>query len=71
MREQIFRVALMPQTGFYALNNLPANTASGYLKNRETTNIYNLPIRDGGDGGLFTTAEDLRKVVMDFFYPKA
>lgn len=60
MQEQVFQVASMPQTGFYALNMLPANTALGYLEDRQTTNIFNLPIRGGGDGGLFTTAADLR-----------
>lgn len=59
MREQVFQVANMPRTGFYALNKLPANTALGHLEDRQTTNIYNLPIRGGGDGGLFTTADDL------------
>jgi CubicO group peptidase (beta-lactamase class C family) len=59
MQEQVFQAAHMPQTGFYAMNNLPANTALGYLEDRQTTNIYNLPIRGGGDGGLFTTADDL------------
>jgi CubicO group peptidase (beta-lactamase class C family)/protein tyrosine phosphatase (PTP) superfamily phosphohydrolase (DUF442 family) len=60
MREQVFLPAQMTQTGFFALNNLPPNTALGYLEDRETTNLYNLPIRGGGDGGLFTTAQDLR-----------
>jgi|GEM_PF-343997 len=60
MREQVFLPAQMTQTGFFALNNLPPNTALGYLENRETTNLYNLPIRGGGDGGLFTTTQDLR-----------
>jgi CubicO group peptidase (beta-lactamase class C family)/protein tyrosine phosphatase (PTP) superfamily phosphohydrolase (DUF442 family) len=60
MREQVFLPAQMTQTGFFALNNLPSNTALGYLEDRETTNLYNLPIRGGGDGGLFTTTQDLR-----------
>jgi len=60
MQEQVFQIASMPKTGFYALNKLPANTALGYLEDRETTNIFNLPIRGGGDGGLYTTAADLR-----------
>jgi CubicO group peptidase (beta-lactamase class C family) len=60
IQEQVFQVAHMPHTGFFASNNLPANVALGYLKDRLTTNIYNLPIRGGGDGGLFTTAADLR-----------
>ena len=67
MLEQVFQVAHMPQTGFYALNNLPANTALGYLEDRKTTNIYSLPVRGGGDGGLFTTAEDLRSFWQHLF----
>ena len=67
MQEQVLQVAHMPQTGFYALNNLPANTALGYLEDRQTTNIYNLPIRGGGDGGLFTTAADLRSFWQGLF----
>lgn len=67
MQEQVFRLADMPQTGFYALNNLPANTALGHLEDRQTTNLYNLPIRGGGDGGLFTTAADLRSFWRNLF----
>lgn len=67
MQEQVFPAAGMTQTGFYALNNLPANTALGYLEDRQTTNIYNLPIRGGGDGGLFTTAADLRSFWRNLF----
>lgn len=67
MTGQLFQVAHMPRTGFYALNNLPANTAVGYLEDRETSNIYNLPIRGGGDGGLFTTAEDVRSFWQHLF----
>lgn len=50
----------MGRSGFYALNDLPANTANGYLEDRRTTNIYQLPLRGGGDGGMFTTTADLR-----------
>ncbi len=67
MQEQVFQVASMPQTGFYALNMLPANTALGYLEDRQTTNIFNLPIRGGGDGGLYTTAEDLHAFWQNLF----
>lgn len=67
MQEQVFQVAGMPQTGFYALNMLPANTALGYLEDRQTTNIFNLPIRGGGDGGLYTTAEDLHAFWQNLF----
>jgi hypothetical protein len=50
----------MHRPGLYAFNDLPENTANGYLVDRRTTNIYQLPLRGGGDGGLYTTTEDLR-----------
>lgn len=67
MQEQVFQVADMLHTAFDALNSLPPNTALGYLEDRQTTNIYNLPIRGGGDGGLFTTAADLRAFWRNLF----
>ena len=58
--EHVLRAADMPRSGFYAFNDLPENTANGYLEDRRTTNIYQLPLRGGGDGGMFTTTGDLR-----------
>ncbi len=58
--EHVLQVANMHQSGFYALNDLPENTANGYLEDRRTTNIYHLPLRGGGDGGMYTTTDDLR-----------
>jgi CubicO group peptidase (beta-lactamase class C family) len=60
IREHIFKAANMHRSGFYAFNDLPANTANGYLEDRRTTNIYQLPLRGGGDGGMYTTTDDLR-----------
>ena len=57
--KNVLRPADMYNSGFYAFNDLPQNTANGYLKDRKTTNIYNIPIRGGGDGGMYTTADDL------------
>jgi CubicO group peptidase (beta-lactamase class C family) len=58
--EHVLRAADMSRSGFYAFNDLPENTANGYLKDRRTTNIYQLPLRGGGDGGMYTTTDDLR-----------
>ena len=58
--EHVLQVANMHQSGFYAFNDLPENAANGYLQDRITTNIYHLPIRGGGDGGMYTTIDDLR-----------
>jgi CubicO group peptidase (beta-lactamase class C family) len=41
------------------MNDLPANTANGYILGGQKTNIFNLPIRGAGDGGMYTTALDM------------
>jgi CubicO group peptidase (beta-lactamase class C family) len=58
--KHVLEAANMHRSGFYAFNDLPENTANGYLEDRRTTNIYQLPIRGGGDGGMYTTTDDLR-----------
>jgi hypothetical protein len=50
----------MHKSGFYAFNDLPENAANGYLEDRRRTNIYQLPLRGGGDGGMYTNSDDLR-----------
>jgi len=57
----------MASSGFHAFNELPANTAWGYLRDRSTTNIHNLPIRGGGDGGMYSTAEDMHTLWRRLF----
>lgn len=59
MAKNVLSTARMNHSGFYAFNNLPEDTANGYLEDRKTTNIYQLPVRGGGDGGMFTTASEL------------
>jgi CubicO group peptidase (beta-lactamase class C family) len=58
--ERVLQAADMNKSGFYAFNDLPENTANGYLEDRKTTNIYQLPLRGAGDGGMYTTTDDLR-----------
>lgn len=60
VQEHVLVPANMQQSGFYAFDDLPPNTANGYLEDRRTTNIYRLPPRGGGDGGMYTTTGDLR-----------
>lgn len=61
VEQEIFTAVGMNNSGFYAMNRLPENTAIGYVKDDMgwRTNIYNLPIVGGGDGGAFTTIGDL------------
>ena len=70
IRENVLQPAGMQRSGFYALNDLPENTANGYLGNRRTTNIFQLPLRGGGDGGMFTTSDDLRAFWPSLFAGK-
>lgn len=51
-------------TNFYPMNQLPKNTAIGYITEEKgwRSNVYNLPIVGGGDGGLFTTVHDIYKL---------
>ena len=49
-------------TGFYRTDALPASTAHGYIRDATggwRTNVFNLPVIGGSDGGLYTTARDL------------
>ena len=62
--EIVFEAAGMHESGYFALNDLPKDTAIGYSENEEgnlISNIYSIPIIGGGDGGAFTTAGDLRR----------
>jgi CubicO group peptidase (beta-lactamase class C family) len=61
--ERIFRPCGMTRSGYFAMDALPDNTALGYLSEDESdrrTNIYSVPLIGGGDGGAFTTVQDMR-----------
>ncbi|MCL2170224.1 MAG: beta-lactamase family protein [Defluviitaleaceae bacterium] len=64
IKENILDPLGMERTGFYAYNDLPANTALGYYhdsrKNKLLTNHYRIPIIGAGDGGIYTTVDDLK-----------
>lgn len=64
VKEHILKPVGMNDSGFFELNRLPENTAIGYVEddNGWRTNVYNLPIVGGGDGGIFTTVGDLYKL---------
>jgi len=59
----------LKHTGFYRMDSLPANTALGYMDDGRT-NVFNLPVLGGSDGGLFTCAEDLEKLWHAIFSNK-
>jgi len=58
----IFKKAGMVNSGYYAFDALPENTAIGYIDNSDGTwksNIYSLPVKGGPDGGAYVTAKDM------------
>jgi CubicO group peptidase (beta-lactamase class C family) len=61
VQTQIFDRAGMTCSGFFRLDALPGSTALGYidLDGSWKTNVYNLPVIGGPDGGAFTTAADM------------
>jgi len=63
VEENIIHPLGLTNTGFYRMNNLPGNTALGYIYdealNEHLTNILYMPIIGGSDGGIFTSAKDL------------
>ena len=65
IQKEIFEPTGMHESGFYAFNQLPENTAYGYKLNQMgvwATNIYNLPIRGASDGGAYTTTYDINRL---------
>jgi len=52
----------MSGSGYFRLDSLPPNTATGYLQDKRgelKANTLAMPVIGGGDGGAFTTAGDM------------
>jgi CubicO group peptidase (beta-lactamase class C family) len=63
VQTRILDRAEMTDSGFMRLDALPERTAIGYIEEDGTwrTNVYNLPVVGGPDGGAFSTAADMAK----------
>jgi CubicO group peptidase (beta-lactamase class C family) len=62
VEKNIFQRCGMGSSGYFPLNQLPTNTANGYIKQEDgtwKTNIYSIPYKGGADGGAFITAPDM------------
>ena len=68
VEEEIFG-ALGMRSGYFAFNQLPEETALGYVEEGAAwrTNIYNLPILGGSDGGAYATVQDLATLWAAFW----
>ena len=69
VEQAIFQAIGMKRSGFFAFNQLPEQTALGYIEEAGgwRTNIYNLPIVGASDGGAYTTADDLATLWTAFW----
>ena len=62
--EHIFNRCGMTDSGYFAMDRLPARTAYGYIATDDggwRTNIYAVPIIGGPDGGVFITVDDMAR----------
>ncbi|MGZ5290146.1 MAG: serine hydrolase domain-containing protein [Actinomycetota bacterium] len=60
VRTRVCEPAGMVHTGFLRSDELPGDAALGYLTVDEPrTNVFHLPVRGTGDGGIYSTAADL------------
>jgi CubicO group peptidase (beta-lactamase class C family) len=59
----------MVDTAFLRSDDLPGRTALGYLEvgGEWRTNVFHLPVRGTGDGGVYSTVADLRSLWTSFF----
>lgn len=60
LSERVLGPAGMTASGFLRSDELPGDTALGYLDGDGLrTNVLHLPVRGSGDGGLYSTAADI------------
>jgi CubicO group peptidase (beta-lactamase class C family) len=61
LRERVCGPAGMRDTEFLRSDELPERTAAGYLtvEGVPRTNVFHLPLRGSGDGGIYTTVADI------------
>ena len=69
VRTLVCEPAGLPDTAFLRSDELPARTAAGYVEVDGTlrSNVFHLPVRGSGDGGIYSTAADLSSFWRAFF----
>jgi CubicO group peptidase (beta-lactamase class C family) len=68
VRERVCEPAGMSDTEFLRSDELPAGAAVGYLEaDGLRSNVLHLPVRGTGDGGIYTTAADMRSLWTALF----
>lgn len=69
VRQRVTEPAGMVDTAFLRSDDLPARAALGYIEvdGALRTNVFHLPVRGNGDGGIYTTVADVRSMWLAFF----
>ena len=69
VEQRVCQPAGMRDTAYLRSDELPGRTALGYLHVDGVwrSNVFHLPVRGSGDGGIYTTADDIRLLWASFF----
>ncbi len=68
VRRHVIATAGLPHTDFLPTNALPGDAAYGYVHDEgNLVNTLHLPVLGNGDGGMFTTADDLHQFWLALF----
>jgi CubicO group peptidase (beta-lactamase class C family) len=69
MQGEILDRCGMSDSGYFAMDQLPERTATGYIDDGEgwRSNIYHLPVIGMADGGVYSTIGDIHKLWDAFF----
>ena len=69
VRQRVCEPAGMDDTAFLRSDELPGRAALGYLATDgvSRTNVFHLPVRGSGDGGIYSTVADISSFWSAFF----
>jgi CubicO group peptidase (beta-lactamase class C family) len=69
VEQRVCRRAGLTDTAFLRSDELPARTALGYVEVGGTwrSNVFHLPVRGTGDGGIYSTAADMSSFWRAYF----
>jgi CubicO group peptidase (beta-lactamase class C family) len=69
--QRVCEPAEMTDTAFLRSDELPGRAARGYLHaTGPRTNVFHLPVRGNGDGGIYSTVEDVARFWSALFAGK-
>jgi CubicO group peptidase (beta-lactamase class C family) len=69
VQNRVCTPAGMRDSAFFRSDELPDRTAVGYLPlaRRSRSNVFHLPVRGSGDGGMYSTVADIRVFWQSLF----